>query len=107
MDPPVEPPRKSPRAERNSAWGSRSRGAQSRSPAAGDAQIKTGNWVVQDPSGQFLVLGNSLAGYAETKSGRLVAFMITTGNIPISTPEGFETITNDQARMVVAIQQDL
>ena len=33
--------------------------------------------------------------------------MIATGIIPISTPEGFETITNDQARTVVAIQQDM
>jgi hypothetical protein len=33
--------------------------------------------------------------------------MIATGNVPTSSPEGFETITNDQARMVVAIQQDL
>ena len=80
---------------------------QSRSPAAGRAQIKTGNRVVTGPSGQILVLGNSLAGYAETKSGRLVAFMIATDNVPISTPEGFEAVTNDQARMVVAIQQDL
>jgi D-alanyl-D-alanine carboxypeptidase/D-alanyl-D-alanine-endopeptidase (penicillin-binding protein 4) len=80
---------------------------QARSPAAGRAQVKTGNRVVQDASGRTLVLGNSLAGYAETRSGRVVAFMIATGNVPISTPEGFETITNDQARMVAAIQQDL
>jgi serine-type D-Ala-D-Ala carboxypeptidase/endopeptidase (penicillin-binding protein 4) len=80
---------------------------QSRSPAAGRAQVKTGNRVVQGPTGLTLVLGNSLAGYAETKSGRMVAFMIATGNAPTATTEGFETITNDQARMVVAIQQDL
>jgi D-alanyl-D-alanine carboxypeptidase/D-alanyl-D-alanine-endopeptidase (penicillin-binding protein 4) len=80
---------------------------QARSPAAGRVQVKTGNRVVQSPSGLVLVLGNSLAGYAETKSGRLVAFMIATGNVPTATAEGFETITNDQARMVVAIQQDL
>jgi PBP4 family serine-type D-alanyl-D-alanine carboxypeptidase len=77
------------------------------SGAAGRAQVKTGNRVVGSPAGQILVLGNSLAGYAETKSGRRVAFMIAVGNVPIATPGVFETITADQARMVVAIQQDL
>jgi D-alanyl-D-alanine carboxypeptidase/D-alanyl-D-alanine-endopeptidase (penicillin-binding protein 4) len=79
----------------------------SNSPAAGHAQVKTGNRVVQSPSGQNIVLGNSLAGYAETKSGRRVVFMIAVGNVPISNPEMFNTIVADQARMVVAIQQGL
>jgi D-alanyl-D-alanine carboxypeptidase/D-alanyl-D-alanine-endopeptidase (penicillin-binding protein 4) len=77
------------------------------SPAAGHAQVKTGNRVVGTATGQFLVLGNSLAGYAETKSGRRVVFMIAVGNVPTRTPEAFLAIVNDQARMVVAIQQDL
>ena len=62
----------------------------------------------RDTAGQILVLGNSLAGYAETKSGRLVAFMIADRERPdLHFPEAFVTITNDQARTVVAIQQDL
>ncbi len=77
------------------------------SPAAGHAQVKTGNRVVGTPAGQLIVLGNSLAGYIQTKGGRHVTFMIAVGNVPISTPAQFETITADQARMVVAIQQDL
>ena len=77
------------------------------SPATGRAQVKTGNRVVGSPTGQIIVLGNSLAGYAETKSGRRVAFMIAVGNVPIATPGVFETITSEQASMVVAIQQDL
>lgn len=80
---------------------------ESNSPAAGHAQIKTGNRVVGTPAGQIIVLGNSLAGYAQAKSGRHVVFMIAVGNVPISTPEEFLTVTEDQARMVVAIQQDL
>ena len=78
-----------------------------RSPAAGHAQVKTGNRVVGTPAGQIIVLGNSLAGYAETKSGRRVVFMIAVGNVPLRSPEGFLAVTADQARMVVAIQQDL
>jgi hypothetical protein len=33
--------------------------------------------------------------------------MIVVGNVPISTPAEFDTITAQQARMVAAIQQDL
>jgi serine-type D-Ala-D-Ala carboxypeptidase/endopeptidase (penicillin-binding protein 4) len=79
----------------------------SKSPAAGHAQVKTGNRVVGTPAGQSLVLGNSLAGYAQTKRGRRVVFMIAVGNVPINSLEAFLTVTADQADMVVAIQQDL
>jgi D-alanyl-D-alanine carboxypeptidase/D-alanyl-D-alanine-endopeptidase (penicillin-binding protein 4) len=78
----------------------------SHTPAAGHAQVKTGNRVVGNSAGQIIVLGNSLAGYAEAKSGRRIVFMIAVGNVPISTPAVFATITADQARMVVAAQQD-
>jgi D-alanyl-D-alanine carboxypeptidase len=80
---------------------------QSKSPAAGRAQVKTGNRVVGNAAGQLIVLGNSLAGYAQTKGGRRVVFMVAVGNVPIRTPVEVLAITNDQARMVVAIQQDL
>jgi len=80
---------------------------ESKSPAAGRAQVKTGNRVVGTPAGQIIVLGNSLAGYARTKNGRRVVFMVAVGNVPIATAAAFVAITGDQARMVVAIQQDL
>ena len=64
---------------------------ESDSPAAGQAQLKTGNRVVGTPADQIIVLGNSLAGYAQTKSGHRVVFMIAAGNVPISTPEEFLT----------------
>ncbi len=78
-----------------------------KSPAAGHAQVKTGNRVITTPAGQSLVLGNSLAGYAQTKHHRGVVFMIAVGNVPIKTGEAFLKVVNDQARMVLAIQQDL
>jgi D-alanyl-D-alanine carboxypeptidase/D-alanyl-D-alanine-endopeptidase (penicillin-binding protein 4) len=78
-----------------------------KSPAAGHAQVKTGNRVAGPSAGRNLVLGNSLAGYAQTRSGRHVTFMVAVGNVPIRTFEAFEKVTADQARMVVAIQQDL
>jgi D-alanyl-D-alanine carboxypeptidase len=68
---------------------------------------RLGNRVVQSPSGQTIVLGNSVAGYAETKSDRRVVFMIAVGDVPISRLEEFNTIVANQARMVVAIQQGL
>lgn len=64
--------------------------------------VPSSNRVVGTPADQIIVLGNSLAGYAQTKSGRHVVFMIAVGNVPISTPEEFLTVTDDQARMVVA-----
>jgi hypothetical protein len=66
-------------------------------------------WVegggVRTPQGELIVLGNSLAGYAQATSGRRVVFMIAVGNVPISTAAEFLQVTNDQAEMVVAIQQ--
>ena len=78
-----------------------------KSPAAGHAQIKTGNRVIGTEAGQILVLGNSLAGYVQTKSGRRIVFMIAVGNVPVPTVEAFLSVVNDQARMVIAIQQNL
>ncbi len=76
-----------------------------RSPAAGHAQVKTGNRVVGTPADQIIVLGNSLAGYIEANSGRQLVFMVGVSNVPIATPAEFEKVTADQAQMAVAIQQ--
>jgi D-alanyl-D-alanine carboxypeptidase len=75
------------------------------SPAAGKVQMKTGNRVAGTPANQIIVLGNSLAGYIEAKSGRQLTFMIGVNNVPIATPAEFEQVTGDQAKMAVAIQQ--
>jgi D-alanyl-D-alanine carboxypeptidase/D-alanyl-D-alanine-endopeptidase (penicillin-binding protein 4) len=77
------------------------------SPVAGHAQVKTGNRVVGTPADQLIVLGNSLAGYIQAKSGRQVTFMIAVGNVPISSVAEFLTVTEDQARMIEAIYQAL
>lgn len=77
------------------------------SPAAGHAQIKTGNRVVGNAAGQIMVLGNSLAGYIQTRSGRRVMVMIAVGNVPLKSAEGFLGVVNDQAKMIAAIQADL
>jgi D-alanyl-D-alanine carboxypeptidase len=61
--------------------------------------------VVGTPAGQLIVLGKSLAGYIQAKTGRNLTFMIAVGNVPIATPEQFLHITDDQAQMIVAIQQ--
>jgi len=65
------------------------------------------NRVLDTAGGHALVLGNSLAGYAETESGRRVVFMIAVGNVPVRTAEALNAVVADQARMVAAIQQDL
>ncbi len=75
------------------------------SPAAGKVQMKTGNRVAGTDAGQIIVLGNSLAGYIQAKSGRQLTFMVGVSNVPIATPAEFEQVTADQAKMAVAIQQ--
>ena len=77
------------------------------SPAAGHAQVKTGNRVVATPADQLIVLGNSLAGHIQTKSGQQVTFMIAVDNVPISGVPEFLTVTDDQGRMIEAIYQAL
>jgi D-alanyl-D-alanine carboxypeptidase/D-alanyl-D-alanine-endopeptidase (penicillin-binding protein 4) len=75
------------------------------SPAAGKAQLKTGNRAVGTPAGQTILLGNALAGYIDGKSGRRLTVMIAVGNMPFSTLAQFAAVTDDQAKMVTAIQQ--
>ncbi len=75
------------------------------SPAAGKSLIKTGNRAVGTPAGQLLLLGNSLAGYIEAKSGRQLTFFIGVANVPLASVAAFLQVTTDQARMVAAIQQ--
>ncbi len=76
-------------------------------PAAGHAQIKTGNRVAGNAANQIIVPGNSLDGYVETKSRKKVGLMIAVGNVPISTSTEFLDVTMDQAKMVEAALQDL
>jgi D-alanyl-D-alanine carboxypeptidase/D-alanyl-D-alanine-endopeptidase (penicillin-binding protein 4) len=78
-----------------------------KSAVAGHGQIKTGNRVVGNDAGQINVLGNSLAGYVQTKSGRRVVLAIAVGNVPIAKSNAFFGVVNDQARMVLAIYRTL
>ena len=75
------------------------------SPAAGKVRMKTGNRVASTAAGQIIVLGNSLAGYIEAKTGRQLTFMVGVANVPIATIAEFEQVTADQAQMTAAIQQ--
>jgi D-alanyl-D-alanine carboxypeptidase/D-alanyl-D-alanine-endopeptidase (penicillin-binding protein 4) len=74
-------------------------------PAAGEAQLKTGNRAVSTPAEQTILLGNSLAGYVEGKSGRQFTVMIAMGNMPFTTLAEFTAVTDDQAKMVELMQQ--
>jgi D-alanyl-D-alanine carboxypeptidase/D-alanyl-D-alanine-endopeptidase (penicillin-binding protein 4) len=78
-----------------------------RSSVAGHAQVKTGNRAVGSATNQLILLGNSLAGYLETKSGRRVTFMIAVGNVPIASGSGVLEVTDEQAQMVAAMYKDL
>jgi D-alanyl-D-alanine carboxypeptidase/D-alanyl-D-alanine-endopeptidase (penicillin-binding protein 4) len=75
------------------------------SPAAGHAQVKTGNRVASTAAGQLILFGNSLAGYVQAASGRRLTTAVVVGNVPLSTVADFIDVTADQARMVELIQQ--
>jgi PBP4 family serine-type D-alanyl-D-alanine carboxypeptidase len=75
------------------------------SPAAGKAQLKTGNRAVSTRAGQTILLGNTLAGYVDGKSGRRFTVMIAVGNMPFASLAEFVAVTQDQAKMVTAMQQ--
>ncbi len=77
------------------------------SPVAGHAAIKTGNRAVGSPTGQLMLLGNSLAGYVTTKSGRKVDVMVVVGNVPLSSVQEFLDVTNEQAQMIADIYKYL
>ena len=74
------------------------------SPAAGHAQIKTGNRAVGTSADQLILLGNTLAGYIHAASGRRLTTMIAVGNVPFASLADFEAVTTDQAKMVAAMQ---
>lgn len=75
------------------------------SPAAGKAELKTGNRAVGTAAGQLILLGNSLAGYVQGESGRQFTVMIAMDNMPLPSVADFPTVTEDQAKMVEAMQQ--
>jgi D-alanyl-D-alanine carboxypeptidase/D-alanyl-D-alanine-endopeptidase (penicillin-binding protein 4) len=77
------------------------------SRAIGHAQVKTGNRGVGSPAGQAMLLGNSLAGYVETKSGRRVTFMLVVANVPLNTSSEVLAVTDQQAQMVADMYKDL
>lgn len=78
-----------------------------KSPAAGKVHLKTGNRAVGNGAGQGIVLGNSLAGYIDAKSGKKLTFMVAVDNVPISSPLEFFKVVDDQARMVATIYRSL
>src|SRR4029079_7549657 len=75
------------------------------SPAAGKAHLNTGNRVTGTAAQQLIVLGNSLAGYVEGKSGRQFTVMVAMDNMPLASVIEFTKVTEDQARMVELMQQ--
>lgn len=77
------------------------------SRAIGHAQVKTGNRGVGSPTGQAMLLGNSLAGYVEAKSGRRLTFMLVVANVPLTSSAEVLSVTDQQAQMVADMYKDL
>jgi D-alanyl-D-alanine carboxypeptidase/D-alanyl-D-alanine-endopeptidase (penicillin-binding protein 4) len=76
-----------------------------KSPAAGKVEMKTGNRAVGTPAGQLILLGNSLAGYVHTKSGKTLVVSVMMANMPFAEVTDFTAVTADQAKMVEEMQQ--
>jgi D-alanyl-D-alanine carboxypeptidase/D-alanyl-D-alanine-endopeptidase (penicillin-binding protein 4) len=53
----------------------------------------------------MILLGNSLAGYVEAKSGRPIVVVVAMGNMPFDSFPEFVAVTQDQAKMVELMQQ--
>jgi D-alanyl-D-alanine carboxypeptidase/D-alanyl-D-alanine-endopeptidase (penicillin-binding protein 4) len=77
------------------------------SSIVGHARIKDGNLVSGTPASQIIVLGNSLAGYVQTKSGPHVTLMIVLGDMPVDKPADVVQVADDQARILDAVYKDL
>ena len=80
------------------------RGLVPHSSAAGRSLVKTGNRVVGTPAGQ-LIVSATVSPATSRQVGSQTQFMIAVGNVPVATPGEFLQITNEQAEMIVAIQQ--
>jgi D-alanyl-D-alanine carboxypeptidase len=54
-----------------------------------------------------MLLGNSLAGYLKTKSGRRVSFAIVVSDVPATSATTLLAVTNEQAKMIAAMYRAL
>jgi D-alanyl-D-alanine carboxypeptidase/D-alanyl-D-alanine-endopeptidase (penicillin-binding protein 4) len=74
-------------------------------PAAGRVQAKTGARVAVSPADQGIITALSLAGYAETASGRQVVLGVFLRDFAFRKIEDIFTARADQGAIAVAIQQ--
>ncbi len=79
------------------------------SPAVGKVRVKDGTRILPTPAGQGIFFGKALVGYVETKSGRRLAIFIMVRDVPVASAQkivpAILSLTEDQAKMAVAIQQ--
>jgi D-alanyl-D-alanine carboxypeptidase/D-alanyl-D-alanine-endopeptidase (penicillin-binding protein 4) len=74
-------------------------------PAAGRVQAKTGTRGGGLPTDQFLLTGQTMAGYAEAKSGRQLVLVIMVRDVPATSLEELLSVADDQGEILVAMQQ--
>lgn len=75
------------------------------SPAAGRVQAKTGTRGGGTAAGQLLLTGQTMAGYAEAKSGRQLVVVIMVRDVAATTLADFLGVADDQGAILLAIQQ--
>jgi D-alanyl-D-alanine carboxypeptidase/D-alanyl-D-alanine-endopeptidase (penicillin-binding protein 4) len=74
-------------------------------PAAGHVRLKTGTRVGFAPSGQGIVTGRTMIGYADAASGREIIISVMVRDVPVTSLDDLFAVIDDAAAIAVAMQQ--
>jgi PBP4 family serine-type D-alanyl-D-alanine carboxypeptidase len=74
-------------------------------PAAGHVRLKTGTRAATTPSGDGVLTGRTMVGYADAASGREIIISVMVRDVPFKTFDDLIAIINDAAAIAVAMQQ--
>lgn len=74
-------------------------------PAAGHVRPKTGTRAGTTPSGDGILTGRTMVGYADAASGREIIISVMVRDVPFTTLDDLIAVIDDAAAIAVAMQQ--
>lgn len=74
-------------------------------PAAGHVRLKTGTRAGTTPSGDGILTGRTMVGYADAASGREIIISVMVRDVPFTTLDDLIAIIDDAGAIAVAMQQ--